>query len=338
MSYSDNVTDQRLIALERRIKTNYRRSWIELSAKAEEFNKTFEKQDALMLEELQKGNITKSYYKQWRINHIGMGKRWEQMRDQMADRMVHADQVAASYINDTTPGIYTLNHNYSAYEITGWCEEVNACDGMKLRSSWTLLDEQTIKRLMTDDVAILPFKKASIDVATDYGWLSKKLQNELLAGILAGDSVYGISSRFQNVVNMSEKAAIRSARTAITGAQNAGRLEAILAAQKMGINGEKEWMSTLDAHTRDSHRRLDGETVKANEYFSNDCKYPGDPFGPPKEVYNCRCTMTFVPASMTNEAIERFARDADNGSTTESNITYTGKGSTMSYAQFLRGK
>ncbi|WP_058270445.1 phage minor head protein [Olsenella massiliensis] len=58
----------------------------------------------------------------------------------------------------------------------------------------------------------------------------------------------------------------------------------------------KQWIASLDGRTRDSHRRLDGTHVKADEKFDNGCRFPGDPEAPAAEVYNCRCTLVaYVP-------------------------------------------
>ena len=59
----------------------------------------------------------------------------------------------------------------------------------------------------------------------------------------------------------------------------------------MGIELEQEWLATLDGRTRHSHRQMDGQHVKVGEVFSNGCKYPGDPDGPGREIWNCRCTL-----------------------------------------------
>lgn len=53
----------------------------------------------------------------------------------------------------------------------------------------------------------------------------------------------------------------------------------------------KTWLATLDGRTRHTHAALDGVSEETDKEFSNGCMYPGDPNGPPKEVYNCRCTL-----------------------------------------------
>lgn len=53
------------------------------------------------------------------------------------------------------------------------------------------------------------------------------------------------------------------------------------------------WRSAHDNRTRDTHREMDGQTVKMGEMFVSPSgarlEYPGDPNGPAAEVINCRC-------------------------------------------------
>lgn len=69
---------------------------------------------------------------------------------------------------------------------------------------------------------------------------------------------------------------------------------------------QKQWLATLDSRTRHSHAMLDGKTVDNQEPFSNGCMFPGDPQGPPQEVYNCRCTLLAkVKGVDTSDALRR---------------------------------
>ncbi len=88
------------------------------------------------------------------------------------------------------------------------------------------------------------------------------------------------------------------ARTAVTGAQNAGRIDRMHQAQEMGIRVRKKWLAAHDDRVRDSHAELDGTVVDVDEDFvtinGNHIAFPGDPSAPPEEVYNCRCTLVYV--------------------------------------------
>ena len=111
---------------------------------------------------------------------------------------------------------------------------------------------------------------------------------------MQGKSIKGLADGFMTVMQSNRTAAVRNARTAVTSAQNSGRVETYRKAAAMGIEIKKRWLATEDERTRDSHRELDGVTVELNEAFPNGLQYPGDPKGAPAEVYNCRCTMLSI--------------------------------------------
>ena len=112
---------------------------------------------------------------------------------------------------------------------------------------------------------------------------------------------------------MNKSSAIRTARTAVTGAQNAGRMDSYVAAEKMGIKVRKEWLATIDGRTRHSHAMLDGEVVDNDEAFRNGCMFPGDPNGAPEETYNCRCTMVASVDGVETSNAQRRVRNPENG-------------------------
>ena len=88
----------------------------------------------------------------------------------------------------------------------------------------------------------------------------------MTSSILQGRSLRGIADDLpQRITTMDRASAIRTARTAFTGAQNAGRMDSYAAAEKMGIKLKKEWLATLDGRTRHSHAALDGEMVGTDE-------------------------------------------------------------------------
>lgn len=300
------LTEKQLAALEKRIKRVYGQAYKDLSKTAQEYFEKLVKRDAEQKEKLDAGEITEEYYKQWRLAQIGRGKRFEAMRDQMAERMTEANEVAISYVNDATPGIYSLNRNYAAYTI----EQVAGDVG------FTLWDEQTVRRLIVEEPDLMPYyppeKAVKRGIDLEYG--KKQITASVTSGILRGNSIKNISDDLQSrIVTMNRDSAIRTARTAITGAQNAGRMDSYKAAQKMGIKLQKEWLATLDGRTRHSHAMLDGEKVDNDKKFSNGCRFPGDPYGAPSEIYNCRCTLIASVEGVDISDAERWARDPYTG-------------------------
>lgn len=286
-------TEKLLAALERRIKKIYGEASKEMQKKADAYFAQFAERDKKQKALLDAGKITEQQYRLWRLNQMGRGERFIALRDDLAKRMTEANKVAVSYINDETPGIYSLNHNYAAYTI----EQVAGDVG------FTLYDEQTVRRLIAEDPTLLP--KRRVNAPKDLKWNKKRFTAEITAGILQGESIGKIANRVQNLSDANRSGAIRNARTAVTGAQNAGRQESHKRAEEMGIELENEWLATLDGRTRHSHRRLDGERVKVGQKFSNGCRFPGDPEGKPDEVWNCRCTMVGVIKEVRGVAAKR---------------------------------
>ena len=282
------LTDKELAKLEKRISSIYGKAAKDLQKTIDDYFAQFEKRDAEMKEligtTVNGKKWTDKDYKQWRLAQIGRGKRFEALRDQIAERMTKANETAVAYVNDATPGIYSLNRNYAAYTI----EQVAGDVG------FTLWDEQTVKRLIMEQPDLMPYypAKRAVSRGIDLAYGKKRITASVTSSILQGKSIKGMADDLQTrIPTMNRNSAIRTARTAVTGAQNAGRVDSYTAAQKMGIKLKKEWLATLDGRTRHSHAMLDGEQVDNDKKFSNGCMFPGDPNGPPWEVYNCRCTL-----------------------------------------------
>ena len=289
------LTEKQLAVLERRIARVYRAASADLKKKADEYFSRFIERDKEQQELLKAGKITEQQYKQWRLAQIGRGERFLALRDDMANRMTEANKVAISYVNDATPGIYSLNYNYAAYTI----EQASGNVG------FTLYDEQTVKRLIAEDPTLLP--KRRVDAPKDLKWNKKRFTAEITAGILMGEPIRKIADRVENLSDANRAGAIRNARTAVTGAQNAGRQESYNRAKEMGLQLRKRWIATKDMRTRHEHALLDGQTVALDEPFRIDghkLMFPGDPSGVARLVWNCRCTMRTVE----KEGIEAESR------------------------------
>lgn len=314
------LTDKELAKLEQRIATLYREAGEELQATIDAYFEQFKKRDEEMkalIGTVQNGKEwTEADYKQWRLNQIGRGERYQAMRDKVAQRATDANAVAVAYTNDATPGIYSLNRNYSAYTI----EQVAGNVGFDL---W---DEQTVKRLMVEQPDLMPYypPKRALKRGIDLEYGKKQITNSVTSSILQGKSIKRMADDLQKrITTMSRDSAIRTARTAVTGAQNAGRMDSYAAAEKMGIKLKKEWVATLDSRTRHSHAMLDGEQVAQDKKFSNGCRFPGDPQGPPWEIYNCRCTLIAAVEGVDTASAQRRARNPVTGETELiQNMTY----------------
>lgn len=253
---------------------------------------------------------TEEDYRQWRLNQIGRGRRFEDLRDRIAERMTRANETAIAYVNDATPGIYSLNRNYAAYTIERAAGNVG----------FTLWDDSTVRRLIVENPGLMPFypEKKAVKRGIDLAWGKQQITAAVTSGILQGKSVGKIASDLQKrIPEMNRASAVRAARTAVTGAQNAGRMDSYKAASDMGIKVRKRWVATKDGRTRHSHQKLDGQTVDWDVPFSSELgkiRFPGDPQAKPGNVYNCRCTLrTVEKPGMEAEPRKMRVRDPKTG-------------------------
>lgn len=307
--YAHRMTDAQLARLEKRIAKLYKEAADELTDTVKTYFAQLEKRDAAMKEQLEAGKITEQQYKQWRLAQIGRGKRFTALRDKVAERYTNANETAVAYVNDATPGIYSLNRNYAAYKI----EQVSS------QADFTLWDEQTVKRLIVEQPDLMPYypQKRALQRGIDLKYGKQQITASVTSSILQGKGIGKIADDMQHrMQDMSRASAIRTARTAVTAAQNAGRLDSYHAAQDMGIELKKQWLATLDNRTRHAHAVLDGQTVDVDKPFKVDgyeIMYPGDNSAPGYLIYNCRCTQVAVLDDVDTSGGMRRARDPTTG-------------------------
>lgn len=299
-------TDKELAKLEKRIAKIYKEAADDLQKTIDDYFAKFAKRDAKQKARLEAGEITEQEYKQWRLAQMGRGERFKALQSRVAERYTEANETAVRYVNDATPGIYSLNRNYSAYTI----EKVAGNIGFDL---W---DEQTVKRLIVDNPELMPYypPEKALNRGIDLAYGKRQISASVTSSILQGKSIPRIAKDLQTrMPEMNKASAVRTARTAVTGAQNAGRMDSYVAAEKMGIKVRKEWLATLDGRTRHSHAMLDGKVVDKDKKFENGCMFPGDPNGAPEETYNCRCTLIAAVDGIDTSNAKRRVRNPETG-------------------------
>ena len=198
---------------------------------------------------------------------------------------MNINQTALDYINGKLPDIYVVNYNAIAPSVD------NIVDGY----SFNLVDANTIRNLATKDDTLLPYK--TMDGKKDVRWNTKKINAEVLQGILQGEEIPKIAKRLEKVMDMNEAAAIRNARTTVTSAECKGRQDSYVKATNDGIILKRRWIATKDNRTRHWHADLDGVEVDVDEPFVNDfgeIMQPGDPHADPANIYGCRCSIRGV--------------------------------------------
>ena len=281
------LTDEKLEEMEKRLSAIYSRAEKEIGERWKEYLAESQAE----IDELQKAyDLAKEGGDPKEIRKAGrklskakrdrtlMNNRFKDLTERTAAELANVNKTALAYINGQLPEVYSINYNVLAPTVDG-------VGGY----SFALVDADTVKNLATTDKSLLPYKE--LDEKKDIRWNVKKMNAEVLQGIVQGEPMDRIASRLSKVIGMDETAAIRNARTMVTGAENKGRQDSYARAEADGIILQKEWLATNDGRTRHSHAALDGSIVDQDKKFDNGLMYPGDPSGRPEEVYNCRCTL-----------------------------------------------
>lgn len=151
------------------------------------------------------------------------------------------------------------------------------------------LDQEAMVRAVQLDSKISQglYKRLGEDVDL----LKKKITAQVSRGISTGMTFGQVAQQLAGVTNIGFNNAVRIARTEGHRIQCQSGMDACYKAKDKGADVVKQWDSTLDAKTRDSHAAVDGEIRELDEKFSNGLRFPSDPHGAAAEVVNCRCAL-----------------------------------------------
>lgn len=296
-----DMTEALLFELENKISRMYKLSAKEMQEKLADYLRRFEAKDKIWREAVEAGTVDKKTYKAWRKRLMMSGDAWQKQLDDLTVDAVTADMKAMSVVHGYMPAAYAINHNYGTYQVES---------GGKLDTSYTIYNTQAVERLWRENPQLMPDPDPRGETARklreneDMRWNMAKIQDCVEKAIVQGKPIPEIASSLQTVSDMDRNAAVRTSRTMMTSAQNAGRYDSYYRCDDMGIDLTLEWTSTLDGRTRTSHRYLNGKRRNIGEPFEVDDEvaghvkimYPGDMGGkaykvPQGMLWNCRCTI-----------------------------------------------
>lgn len=303
--YGSIVADKAISQTARKIRDVYKQAALEIRRKMDDFTKRHIKKSAEMLEKVKSGEITQTSYDLWMKGQVFIGKQWDQKLDQTMKILDSANRQAKAVVDTKKLDVFAENYNHAVYELE---KQAGAL-------SFNIYNEETVGKLIKENPKMLPEWK--INERKDYAWNRQKVENSITQGIIQGEDVDQITERLvESLCTQNENRMRTFARTAITGAQNAGRQAQMEDAEDMGIKVKKRWLATLDDRTRDTHQELDGQEVDIDEPFTVDLdgkteeiRYPGDPNAEPCLVYNCRCTMIQVYPGIDRKSVRRDMDD-----------------------------
>lgn len=153
------------------------------------------------------------------------------------------------------------------------------------------------------------------------------ITTEVSRGIATGSSWKQIAKQISNKGNVTFSNASRIARTEGHRIQSEAKIDAYTSAKTKGADIVKQWDSTLDGKTRDTHRKLDGQIRELDEDFEVNgmtVSAPGH-FGDPAEDCNCRCCLL---------QRARWALDAEELKTLQDRAEYFGLDKSKDFEDF----
>ena len=287
-------SDRRIYRIEKWLKELYAEAEKDMRVKWDEHLARQEKRAERLFSKISEAKTpeakaeAEAKYKEFLKNRVFAEQYYKDMVAEMARQYAEAGRRAAEIVNGERFGAFADGYNFSAGEIN------RAAIAQDIGIRFDLCDAATVEHLAENAENLLLPPRQHPEKLNLAVWNVHNINAQVTQGIVQGESIPKIAARLGNVTHMNEVAAARTARAMTTACENAGRVQSMMAADKWGVKTRKQWLCTHDSRTRHSHLEIDGETVDQDAEFSNKCKYPGDPDGPPGEVYNCRCTLITV--------------------------------------------
>lgn len=271
-------TNKNLELLERKLNNLYTESIVELKKTFNEYNNDlidFEKRnDVGDLDQKSKNEYDELLHK---LSHS------RKMIISLTDEQLKINLIALEIINDMNVNTYLINRNYELESIS---KEIGV--------DFTIYNKNILKGLLEENPKLLPISK--LDKNKDSLWNQKQIQLQIISGIQQGLPIDKIANSLEKIAMMNRNSSIRIARTLTTQTQNKARVDEMQDMNlRFKLDMKKQWLSTSDSRTRDSHILENGTIVELDEDFPNvEIPYPGHFSGKPEEIYNCRCTLKHV--------------------------------------------
>lgn len=171
------------------------------------------------------------------------------------------------------------------------------------------INQETVIKSITKKTEDFQLSKTLYQNAEE---LKKTIKTEITRGISQASGYNKIAQLITLNSEADLKKSYRIARTEGGRVQSESRFETMQRAKANGADVVKEWDSTLDRRTRDTHARLDGQLKELEESFEIDGReamYPHD-FGIASEDINCRCCV-LERARWAVEDNESFTKNID---------------------------
>lgn len=236
------------------------------------------------------------------------------LQKQIDSFMKELESKQYSTVSEYLKGCYETGYIGSMYDIAG--------QGIPLIMP---IDQKKVTKAMVHDTKLS--KKLYTKLGEDVNLLKKRIASNISRGIATADSYANIARNIANGTKVGINKTMTIARTEGHRIQCTAAFDAQYAAKAAGADIVKQWSSTLDGRTRETHRELDGQIRELDEPFEvggMTAMYPSD-FGDPAEDINCRCALL---------QRARSALDEDELNTLQERAAYFGLDKTKDFEDF----
>lgn len=282
MSYRDEFLNSELDALEKELGRIYSGANKAVYKRLRKYVRQYSSYDEMLKEQAENGEIDDSEYKALIRQKVFSGKAWEREKYEMSEVLYNANVKAFNYSNSRLETIYETSRNIGRYET----EKHYGRDlGMGLFILSTLTAKQKEKKL----------PKKTVNKVKDIKHNVNSFQTTIVRYTERAKTLVEVARRAVKYVTEANKRFTGTASQYLFwGISDEGDWESMLDAKAAGIDIQKEWRATLDNHTRDTHRNLDGQVREVEDEFETDgyfIMYPRQPSAAPEMIINCRCRM-----------------------------------------------
>ncbi len=303
--------DDELERLEDALTALYANATNEVTAKFNDFSKAYN----VTLQQMQylheQGAISDAEYYSWVQKNILKKASYQALVNSLTKTLVNTDTAAMALVRGELP--YVIAQSYNFVQSLGWAAADQA--GFTV-GTFQIYNADAVQKLIKDNPRLLP----KVDLPLDKQWNHDRINNTITHAIMQGNNIPTIAKQLQQIANMDKNTATRTARTAMTYAENLGRDESYLRLKEKGLPVRKKWSAVIDSRTRDTHRQLNNTYANKDNLFGEGIlvhllRCPADPTGDAEEIYNCRCRLgivfdnSVVDHSNDDEAYEKFLQE-----------------------------
>lgn len=281
MSLQDDLLEDEFKKLAERLNDIYSIAEKAILAHSQKYLARYQNTEKTVANDVKTGAMSESDAKTVLKNEIFTGYQWETEKEALAEELYDADLEATEYGNSRLDSIYVQSKNYGSYQAEMHYRRDLGLTALTIAA--LTAEEKPTPRLL--------------NTAKDIAWNRKVIQSSFVKHLERAKTLKEIGRRSVKLItNRNRNATNNAFEYLFWGVADEGKWESMMQLQKLGIEVEKEWLATLDKHTRDTHRILDGEVMQIDKNFEvNGFKimYPRQPSAPPAMTINCRCRLKY---------------------------------------------